>query len=612
MRGHASLSYGETMLGYITLPFRLVLTTPLAFQLTMSQQLTSLVPVLDGSNYGLWSQAIKAYLMSLGLWGYVTGDIEHPDKVTVDTNATQDIQDAQRTAKVLADEAINAYNIKDDMAKGTIVLQVSPSIQQELTSLSDPDTDDIWDHLESRYGSATPTSIYKDFKEALNVRLNPGQHPGAQIDKLVAAFQHLTAVSIIIPPQIQAMILLAALPQKWEMLVSIVTQQHTLQNIQLSRVRDAILAQYESESMRGGKGKQHNANKISAVKRKHGNPQFQQQQGGNQQQGGSQQQQNDRPKCQRGKRGNGKGKQREHNHEAQITHVASVASIPAPTTASITHIGPSGASKRVIKPLPAKERAPGPYPSVDKAIDLAQRLGVKATIETTKTLEQRITDLCKASPLVKDSYIEADLAEDEAVDMSVLPPGKTNDDWTFEEAEPSYEPPASGDEPLDWGSEDEAYVCSPLHSHHVHALTASHHQLLKELGLKDGSFKLCSTPTVSEPLCVHNMDFALCSKCKGKSPRQMGSLWLLDSGASAHFMHDFNVFIEYKPLPVDKRIPVKTASNMIYVEGIGAVLLKHKQGNKLVTTRLFPVLYIPQSSSRLLSMGEFFQHGLSV
>ena len=92
----------------------------------------------------------------------------------------------------------------------------------------------------------------------------------------------------------------------------------------------------------------------------------------------------------------------------------------------------------------------------------------------------------------------------------------------------------------------------------------------------------------------------------------MGSLWLLDSGASAHFMHDFNVFIEYKPLPVDKRIPVKTASNMIYVEGIGTVLLKHKQGNKLVTTCLFPVLYIPQSSSRLLSMGEFFQHGLSV
>src|ERR1700752_2765101 len=101
MRGHASLSYGETMLGYITLSFRLVLMTTLALQLTMSQQLTSLVPVLDGSNYGLWSQAVKAYLMSLGLWGYVTGNIECPDEVTIDTNATENIQDAQRAAKVL-------------------------------------------------------------------------------------------------------------------------------------------------------------------------------------------------------------------------------------------------------------------------------------------------------------------------------------------------------------------------------------------------------------------------------------------------------------------------------------------------------------------------------
>jgi hypothetical protein len=59
---------------------------------------------------------------------------------------------------------------------------------------------------------------------------------------MVAAFQCLTATSIIIPPQIQVMILLSALPQKWEMLVSIVTQQHALTMIQLSHVRNAILA----------------------------------------------------------------------------------------------------------------------------------------------------------------------------------------------------------------------------------------------------------------------------------------------------------------------------------------------------------------------------------
>jgi hypothetical protein len=76
------------------------------------------------------------------------------------------------------------------------------------------------------------------------------------------------------------------------MLVSIVTQQHKLTMIQLSHVRDAILAQYESENVRsGGKGKQQHANKLSAVKRKRGNQNF-----SNQESGGSQQKPEDRPK----------------------------------------------------------------------------------------------------------------------------------------------------------------------------------------------------------------------------------------------------------------------------------------------------------------------------
>ena len=64
------------------------------------------------------------------------------------------------------------------MAIGHITLWVSPSIQQELDSLAvNSFVDDYWTHLSSCYGTATPSSIYKDFKETLNIRLNPGQHP---------------------------------------------------------------------------------------------------------------------------------------------------------------------------------------------------------------------------------------------------------------------------------------------------------------------------------------------------------------------------------------------------------------------------------------------------
>jgi hypothetical protein len=36
----------------------------------------SLVPILDGTNYRQWSVAMKAFIMSTGLWAYIEGHIE--------------------------------------------------------------------------------------------------------------------------------------------------------------------------------------------------------------------------------------------------------------------------------------------------------------------------------------------------------------------------------------------------------------------------------------------------------------------------------------------------------------------------------------------------------
>jgi gag-polypeptide of LTR copia-type len=237
-------------------------------------------------------------------------------------------------------EAHNKWFEKDAMAIGHLTLRVNPSIQQELDSLPATSfSNDYWTHLSTRYGTVTPSSIYKDFKETLNIRLNPSQHPTQQIDCMVAAFQHLTATSIIIPPQIQVMILLSALPQKWEMLVSIVTQQHALTTIRLSHVRDTILAQYELENMRsGGKGKQQHANKLSTVKWKCVNQNF-----SNQEFSGSQQKPEDHPKRQHGGCRKGKKKEQQgHAHTAQVSHIMNVASLEAPTSTTIALPGPSG------------------------------------------------------------------------------------------------------------------------------------------------------------------------------------------------------------------------------------------------------------------------------
>jgi hypothetical protein len=98
---------------------------------------------------------------------------------------------------------------------------------------------------------------------------------------------------------------------------------------------------------------------------------------------------------------------------------------------------------------------------------------------------------------------------------------------------------------------------------------------------------LCALPTVNNVNCEHGQSFALCNRCKGKSASKMGTLWLLDSGASLHFTHDFNDFIEYETAKLADRMPVRTASDIVHIEGKGTVLLEHKVNNKLVQTHLY-------------------------
>jgi len=547
----------------------------------MSDHTAKLVPVLDGSNYNAWYKAMKPYLMAHSLWGYANGDITRPDTDDED------------------------WVKQNSVAIGNMVLCVKESIQQDVIDLDT--AEEVWIRLKDSYGTPTSTSIYKDFKEALSLRINPNSHPGPQIDKMSAVFQHLSTAKMIIPNQVQAMILLAALPPKWDLIVSIVTTANDLDDLEFSNARDAILSQYDADSTRG-KGKPHHANKLSAVKRKRGDPNFSNQQRGNQQQSSNNDQQQQQHR-QRGRRG-GKGKKKQdHGH----SHIADIVSLPPPTSSTVVSYGPSEAKKRKLTVPEPAQRAPGPYKALNEALTLADRMKVPATIETTKTLEQRIVKDYLDGPWSKSTYYMSDDEGSDIIDMSVQPPDRedpqTKEALSFNN-DPSYQPP-SDDEPLDWGSDDFEECVAPSSFHtSVHNLTASP-QLLNESKSKVGCSRY-AVDTILESICEHGSSYALCAKCKGKMAKKMGSLWLLDSGASAHFTFDKSDFISYTPATPEERAPVKTAAHTIYVEGKGTVLIQHNVGDQMVTTRLYPVLYIPELSTRLLSMGEFLQQGLRV
>jgi hypothetical protein len=96
---------------------------------------------------------------------------------------------------------------------------------------------------------------------------------------------------------------------------------------------------------------------------------------------------------------------------------------------------------------------------------------------------------------------------------------------------------------------------------------------------------LHTLPTVNNLDCKHRQSFAQCNHCKGKSASKMGTLRLLDSGASLHFTHNFNDFIEYETAKLADWMSVRTASDIVHIEGKSTVLIEHKVNNKLVQTQ---------------------------
>ena len=381
----------------------------------MSSQLTSLTTVFDGTNYQLWAKQMQAFLMSQGLWGYAEGTIDEPLFPTpVDEDGKPATVSDEEKAKY--EELHAPWKRSQDMAQGSIMLRLTPSIQQNLAYLTTAES--LWDGLKDAYDVSNVPTIYKDFKEVFSFRINPNQHPAAQFDRLSAAIGRLKATTIkgrseqlTLHTTFQGLIALAALPSKWEHLVPIIITTTDIEDVTLSEVRASTIAQYETETNKG----QHKpasshaaANKLSAVKRKRGNPRFAQQDRSQSQAGPSNP--NQQQHRQRGSRGSGrggkdkgKGKKRDgHSHVASVAFAAPVfttdAALPPPSSSTIAHFGASSSMvTQTVHQSPPALRTKGIYPSVNKAISLLERMEVKPTIQTTKKLEQchgSIRDAC--------------------------------------------------------------------------------------------------------------------------------------------------------------------------------------------------------------------------
>ena len=143
----------------------------------MSSSLTTLVPVLSGPNYQIWSTAMKSFLMSQGQWCVLSRpcprDITiNKDRIPLDTDkmpADSEIEENKEKIK----------NWEDDNQKaiGNIMLRLAPQIQRNLTSETMDGAGLLWAYLEKHYGKPGIISTYLEFKAAIDIKIPDNEDP---------------------------------------------------------------------------------------------------------------------------------------------------------------------------------------------------------------------------------------------------------------------------------------------------------------------------------------------------------------------------------------------------------------------------------------------------
>ena len=209
------------------------------------------------------------------------------------------------------------------------------------------------------------------------------------------------------------------------------------------------------------------------------------------------------------------------------------------------------------------------YPSFNKALSLAWRIGVTPTTQTLKRLEniERPSDpypLKKRSPPKEDEV---------SLDWSG---NKDNVDVFMEES--AVAGPSGTTQR--YVRTKETICCSD-----VSTATRKYRSNTKYLVSNTSSLVCC-------PLRVNEDHFE--------------ATWMLNSGASCHFTNNISDFVDYEENVGPERV-VQTANSSTTIAGRGMVIFT--VNNEQI--RLYPIFYIPDLNDRLLSLGQFHRNGLS-
>ena len=196
---------------------------------------------MDRTNYREWSAQMCAYLQSVGYWLIVNGT----------TTVPMDPVELQK------------WTLSDSMANGAIKLRCSLNICDLIRTTSAA----TWTALSTAFGVTGVSRLFRDFKAVTQFRFSGTQHPVAEISRFNTHNQRLVASGVTLNGYILGMLLLGALPSKWDHVVAIYLQGKTAHTaIDYTEVCNAIIAEFDRTGT--NPGQQQHVHKVSAVKRR--------------------------------------------------------------------------------------------------------------------------------------------------------------------------------------------------------------------------------------------------------------------------------------------------------------------------------------------------------
>ena len=194
---------------------------------------------LKGPNYPTWKVQCQMALMKEGVWTIVTGDQVAPTGSGADA----------KMPKFLADW---------DKAIATIVLSLDPSI---LYLIGDPtDPTEVWEKLSTQFQKKTWANRLHLRKKLYSMKLEEGGSMQSHIKVLTETFNELSVIGDKIVDDDQVIILLASLPDSYNVLVTALEANENVPAMEI--VTERLL---NTERMMGARG--HDEKAMTVQKR---------------------------------------------------------------------------------------------------------------------------------------------------------------------------------------------------------------------------------------------------------------------------------------------------------------------------------------------------------